>query len=162
VTRIVGFLKQNAIALAALFIALGGTSYAAVAIPKNSVGSPQLRKSAVTSTKIHSGAITAGKLSGKSFGGRILYLAEIGNNGAVEMSDPKGVKTENWNPTSGGGVIFPRAIPKGCFPLAGAASPVGPSVGQPPSVGAGIQNGTLVAVSTNSPVPITLAVICGP
>ncbi len=71
-TRIVGYLKHNAIAIAALFIALGGTSYAAVAIPKDSVGSPQLRKGAVTSSKIHSGAITPGKLSSRSFGGRIL------------------------------------------------------------------------------------------
>ncbi len=80
-TRTLGFLKHNAIALAALFVALGGTSYAAIAIPKNSVGSRQLRNGAVTASKIHSGAITPGKLSSKSFGGRILYFAEIDHNG---------------------------------------------------------------------------------
>jgi hypothetical protein len=160
VTRTIGFLKDNAIALVALFIALGGTSYAAVAIPKDSVGSTQLRKGAVTSSKIHSGAITPGKLSSKAFGGRILYFAEIGNNGAVEVSDPAGVKTEDWNMNSGGGVIFPRPIPKGCFPLAGAASTFTGQAGGAPSVGAGIQNSTLVAVAVTSSVPVTLAIVC--
>jgi hypothetical protein len=161
VTRIVGYLKQNAIALAALFIALGGTSYAAVAIPKNSVGPSQLRKGAVTSSKIHSGAITPGKLSGKSFGGRILYFAEIEDNGVVAASDPKGVKTDAWNASTGGGVILPRPIPDGCFPLASAASTFAPVANQAPSVGVAIQNSRLVAVAVNSPVPVTLAIICG-
>ena len=37
------------VALLALFIALGGGSYAAVALPKGSVGGRQLKKNAVTS-----------------------------------------------------------------------------------------------------------------
>jgi hypothetical protein len=161
VTRFVGFLKQNAIALAALFIALGGTSYAAVAIPKNSVGSEQLRKGAVTSTKIHTGAITPGKLSGKSFGGRILAFAEIENNGVVAASDPQGIKTKDWNASTGGAVVFPRQIPSDCYPLAAAASTFSPTVGGPPaSVGAAVQNSTLVAVAVNDPVPVTLTIIC--
>ncbi|HET9125669.1 MAG TPA: hypothetical protein VFN65_12380, partial [Solirubrobacteraceae bacterium] len=77
-TRTIEFLKHNAIALAALFVALGGTSYAAIALPKNSVGVRQLRPGAVTSRKIRVGAITPGKLAGRSFGGRILYLVSIG------------------------------------------------------------------------------------
>jgi Collagen triple helix repeat (20 copies) len=36
----------------ALLVALGGTSYAAVALPKNSVGTPQLRAGSVTSLKV--------------------------------------------------------------------------------------------------------------
>jgi hypothetical protein len=36
----------------ALVIALGGTSYAAVALPKNSVGNKQLKANAVTSSKV--------------------------------------------------------------------------------------------------------------
>jgi hypothetical protein len=42
----------NALATVALFVALGGTSYAAVRLPKDSVGATQLRKNAVTSTKV--------------------------------------------------------------------------------------------------------------
>ena len=51
------------IALVALFIALGGTSYAAVTLPKNSVGAKQLKKNAVTGVKIKNGAVTAGKIN---------------------------------------------------------------------------------------------------
>jgi hypothetical protein len=161
VTRIVRYLKQNAIAVVALFIALGGTSYAAVAIPKNSVGSTQLRKGAVSSSKIRSGAITPGKLASKSFGGRIFAFAEIENNGSVAVSDPKGIKTNDWNANAGGAVIFPRHIPSGCYPLTSAASTFSPTVGGPPaSVGAAIQNSTLVAIAVNDPVPVTLAIIC--
>jgi hypothetical protein len=164
VTRTVAFLKQNAIALAALFIALGGTSYAAVAIPKNSVGSGQLRKGAVTSSKIHSGAITPGKLAGKSFGGRILYLAQIGPTGAVTLSDPKGVVKKVWTEGAGGIVVVPRPLPTGCVPLAGAASsalvdtPAGSSV---PAVAAGLDSSTEVQLSTNGAFPVTLEILCG-
>lgn len=51
-----------AVALTALFLALGGTSYAAFSLPKNSVGTKQLRKSAVTTSKIKNGAVTASKI----------------------------------------------------------------------------------------------------
>jgi hypothetical protein len=42
----------NVLATLALFVALGGTGYAAVKLPKDSVGSTQLRRNAVTSTKV--------------------------------------------------------------------------------------------------------------
>ena len=42
------FLRGNVIGLLALFIALGGTTYAATALPKNSVGAKQLQKNAVS------------------------------------------------------------------------------------------------------------------
>jgi hypothetical protein len=157
VTRIVGYLKQNAIALAALFIALGGTSYAAVAIPGNSVGSSQLRKGAVTSNKIHSGAITAGKLSSKSFGGRILYFASITSTGFVTSSSPNGIKTSNWTLGSGGLVVFPHKLPRGCFPMVSAATP---GTGGQTTVSATPNDSTQVGVETSAPTAVVLAVIC--
>ena len=51
------------IALIALFVALGGTTYAATSLPKNSVGSKQLKKNAVTGPKIKKGAVTAAKIN---------------------------------------------------------------------------------------------------
>jgi hypothetical protein len=58
----------NVMATIAVFIALGGTSYAVVSLPRNSVGkqqlrnrsvgSPELRSSAVRSKHIHNGSIT--------------------------------------------------------------------------------------------------------
>jgi hypothetical protein len=46
------------VALIALFIALGGTSYAAIRLPANSVGTKQLQKNAVTGLKVKNGSLT--------------------------------------------------------------------------------------------------------
>ena len=50
------------VAMVALFIALGGAGYAAVSIPRNSVGTNQLRNFAVTPVKIQNNAIKTNKL----------------------------------------------------------------------------------------------------
>lgn len=61
-------LKRNAgrrpspemmVALLALSIALGGTSYAAITLPANSVGAKQLKRSAVTSAKVRDFSLSA-------------------------------------------------------------------------------------------------------
>ncbi len=57
------YLKRHHIGILALFIALGGTSYAATQLSSNSVGTTQIRDGAVTAGKIHNGAITPDKLS---------------------------------------------------------------------------------------------------
>jgi len=49
---IITSIKHNAVALTALFVALGGTSYAAVKLPAGSVGSRELKKEAVTLPKV--------------------------------------------------------------------------------------------------------------
>jgi hypothetical protein len=56
------------ISLIALFVALGGTSYAAISLPRNSVGTKQLKNSAVTSTKIMNGAVTGAKVNVATLG----------------------------------------------------------------------------------------------
>ena len=57
--RLAAHLRGNAVAWVALCVALGGTSYAAVALPKNSVGTKQLKKSAVTSAKVRDRSLLA-------------------------------------------------------------------------------------------------------
>ena len=47
------------VACIALVVALGGVSYAATVLPKNSVGTPQLKKKAVTGAKVKNGSLTA-------------------------------------------------------------------------------------------------------
>jgi hypothetical protein len=47
----------------ALFVALGGTTYAATSLPRNSVGTDQLQKNAVSRAKIRNGAVTAAKIN---------------------------------------------------------------------------------------------------
>lgn len=48
----------NVVASLALFAALGGTSYAAIALPKNSVGAQQVKAGAVRSAEVKDGALT--------------------------------------------------------------------------------------------------------
>jgi hypothetical protein len=48
------------IAIVALIVALGGTGYAAIKLPANSVGTAQLKKDAVTSLKVKNGSLLAG------------------------------------------------------------------------------------------------------
>jgi hypothetical protein len=47
-----GYLRRHHLALIALFIALGGTSYAATRLPADSVGTSQIRNGAVTASKL--------------------------------------------------------------------------------------------------------------
>jgi Collagen triple helix repeat (20 copies) len=48
----------NVVASLALFIALGGSSYAALKLPKNSVGSEQLKANSITSAKVKGGSLS--------------------------------------------------------------------------------------------------------
>jgi hypothetical protein len=61
--RLVGREKlnyANAMSTIAVFIALGGTSYA---VARNSIGTPQLKNGAVTSAKVKNGTLQRGDLS---------------------------------------------------------------------------------------------------
>ena len=53
----------NVTATLALFIALGGTTYAAAKLPRNSVGSAQLRAKSVTSSKIRDRSVALRDIS---------------------------------------------------------------------------------------------------
>jgi hypothetical protein len=59
---------SNVMATLALFVALGGASYAATQLPKNSVGAKQLKTDAVTTLKIMNGAVTGEKLDVSTIG----------------------------------------------------------------------------------------------
>jgi hypothetical protein len=56
------------VSIVALMVALGGTSYAAFNLPKNSVGTKQLKNNAVTNTKIANGAVTGSKVNLSTLG----------------------------------------------------------------------------------------------
>jgi hypothetical protein len=60
--KFVTYICKHHLALIALFVALGGTSYAAVQLPAGSVGTKQLKKNAVTAKKIRNGAVTSVKI----------------------------------------------------------------------------------------------------
>jgi hypothetical protein len=74
----------NVASTLALVVALGGTSYAAVALPKNSVGNKQLKTNAVTSSKVKDST-----LLGKDFKAGEL---PAGPRGLAGARGPKGDK----------------------------------------------------------------------
>jgi hypothetical protein len=54
----------NVMATIAVFIALGGSAYAAAQLKKNSVGTKQLKKDAVTGAKVKDGSLSAADIGG--------------------------------------------------------------------------------------------------
>jgi hypothetical protein len=85
--RLQCYLRQNALACVALFIALGGVSYAA-ALPRNSVGSKQIKNDAVTSAKVKNGSLKA-----LDFGTGQLPSGAIGAKGDPGPTGPAGPAT---------------------------------------------------------------------
>src|SRR5215213_8978541 len=98
---VIRYVRRHHIGLLALFIALGGTSYAAVALPANSVGTKQIKKNAVTSTKIKKNAVTStkvknGSLRAADFAAGQLPAGQTGPAGPVGAAGPKGDKGDNY------------------------------------------------------------------
>jgi hypothetical protein len=58
----------NVMSSVAVFLVLGGAAFAAIKLPKNSVGTKQLKKNAVTTAKIKNGAVTGAKIKLSSLG----------------------------------------------------------------------------------------------
>ena len=56
------------VACLALMMALGGTSYAAIRLPANSVGTKQLKKGAVTAVKVKSNTLTGKHINESTLG----------------------------------------------------------------------------------------------
>jgi len=81
----------NVIASIALFVALGGVSWAAVTLPANSVGKRQLKRSAVTSVKVANGSLTAKDFAaGQLPAGRQGAPGATGPTGAAGERGPSG------------------------------------------------------------------------
>ena len=83
-----------AVALLALFVALGGVGYAAVTLPRNSVGPKQLKKNAVTGKKIKRGAVTSAKVKNFSLLARDFKAGEL----PAGAQGPKGDKGDTGPP----------------------------------------------------------------
>jgi hypothetical protein len=84
----------NAISMIALFVALGGTSIAAVSLSKNSVGAKQIKKNAVRAAEIKRNAVGASEVRSNAIAGGDLAdgtigSLDIGDNaiGSSELSD---------------------------------------------------------------------------
>jgi hypothetical protein len=79
------YLRRHHVALLALFVALGGTSYAAVKLPANSVGAKQIKNNAVRSAEVKNGA-----LKSQDFAPGTLLQGPAGPRGATGATGPRG------------------------------------------------------------------------
>lgn len=80
-------LRSNVVAYLALLIALGGTSYAATALPRDSVGAPQIRGGAVRTAEVKDRSLLgkdfkAGQLPAGARGPRGASFVAFGSDGA--------------------------------------------------------------------------------
>jgi hypothetical protein len=88
----------NVMSLIALFIALGGTGYAAVKIPRNAVGAPQIKTGGVGSSEVKNNSLRAG-----DFRASDLPAGPQGPAGAQGAKGDKGDKGDTGFPGPTGG-----------------------------------------------------------
>ena len=82
---------STALALIALLLALGGTGYAAVSLPRESVGSVQIRNNAVSSPKVRDGSLLVRDLAPAA---RRALTGRSGPQGPKGAPGPQGPKGE--------------------------------------------------------------------
>ena len=167
IKRLVSHARSNAVGYVALFVALGGTSYAATSLPRGSVGAAQLRNGAVTSRKVADGAITPVKLNRRMIGGSIRHWARVGATGSVLASS--GRAQVRGAPGQGGYVISWRdTFSRSCAAVAtpsGDSIVLGPSPGYASTFIFGAQPTSVTVDTYNaqgqpSPAAFSVAVIC--
>ena len=139
-SRLLTYARRHHVALLALFVALGGTSYAAISLPRNSVGTPQLKKNAVTSAKVKNRSLRANDFAaGQLPAGRAGAAGAPGLPGTPGIPGPAG-------PQGPGGERGPAgpAGPQGPGGERGPAGPLGNAGGDltgtypDPQLGSGV------------------------
>lgn len=101
------FTYANVASSLALFVALGGVSWAAATLPKNSVGSTQIKSSAVTGAKVKNSSLTGADIKNASltaadFSGSVQGAkgdtGAKGDPGPQGAAGPQGVKGDPGDP----------------------------------------------------------------
>jgi hypothetical protein len=160
----------NVIATLALFIALGGSSYAALKLPKNSVKAKQIAAGAVTSSEVKNGSLKSGDFNSAS-------LAKLkgpkGDPGATNVVMRQGATVsvgagafnsataacQSGERATGGGVYNESNVSI----IAVSSSYPTPNPGSPPPTGDGkVPTGWRVWVKNNGagPYDVNAYVIC--
>ena len=108
----------NVVSTLCLFLLLGGASYAAIQLPRNSIGSKQLKKNGVTTAKIRNEAVTADKVRKGTLTGAQINASTLGTVPNAGHSDNSDKATSAISATSaddasrlGGVVPVPPATP---------------------------------------------------
>jgi hypothetical protein len=166
-TRLLHHTRSNAIAYLALFVALGGTSYAAISLGPGSVGTPQLKSGAVTARKLAAGAVSSTKLDRGSIGGSVRHWAQVNAGGKIVGSSSKARVA--GAPVQGGYAIsWADSFSSHCAAIATPTASsllVGPSSGYANAKIEGVKSTSVVVDTYNAqgqpaPAAFSVAVIC--
>jgi hypothetical protein len=106
--RLITHLRANLVGWVALFVALGGTGYAAIRIPRNSVGAAQIRNRSITPVKFNPSAI----------GGSVRAWAIIRADGSVIASAGKPTVQVSDGAPGAYGIQWGVSLPKTCATVA--------------------------------------------
>jgi hypothetical protein len=111
----------NVTATLALFVALGGSSYAALKLPRNSVGSTQLRAGSVGSSELRDRSV---RLRDVSMSARVALKGQQGPMGPVGVQGPAGAPAVKYFAvaTSSGRFVRGNAVSGGREPAVGTYS----------------------------------------
>ena len=109
-TKFLRHLQTNVVAYLALFVALGGTSYAALSVPAGSVGARQLKNHSIAPVKFDRSSIA----------GYVRGYAEINSQGQLVASRPRAhlITWRTTGPAAGGLIQWSQPIGASCFALA--------------------------------------------
>jgi hypothetical protein len=132
----------NVMATIAVFVALGGVSYAAATLPRNSVGPPQIKRNAVTNPKVARNAITSPKVRDGSLQARDFAPGQL-------PAGPQGPAGQDGAPG-----------PQGPQGAQGAPGPVGPQGAQGPPGLSYVSHGS-VETSEGFPIADTFTYVVG-
>jgi hypothetical protein len=130
----------NVTATLALVVALGGTSYAASQLPKNSVGSKQIKQNSVKTVDVRDGGLTSadvqdGTLTAQDLAAGVLPVvpgvayAHVSDSGVVDATNSKGIAQANVSHPSTGYYCFktlafaPKSIVANIDTAGGGATP---------------------------------------
>lgn len=115
------------IACIALAVALGGTSYAAINLPANSVGPKQLKKNAVTRVKIKNGAVTGAKVANNTIRGADILESSLDKVPSTVNADNAAHATAADNATNATNSSNLGGSPAGDYQRFGSTLPPGRS-----------------------------------
>jgi hypothetical protein len=151
-TRILDHLKRQAVAYIALFVALGGTGYAAIRLPAGSVGTRVIKNHSITPIKF----------AHDSIAGYMRAYVQINAQGQITASWPRATviawRTGSFEP--GGTIQWAQPIPASCFALATTVT-LGDVSYASASIAGGGKGDALTYVSLSTPgQPVNVAVMC--
>jgi hypothetical protein len=107
---------SNVLATIAIFIALGGTSYAVLELPRNSVGSRQIKRGAVRASDIRANAVRSHQVKARS-----LRASDLSRTARRSLSGQRGLAGPPGPPGAAAAKFFAAVAASGA-PLRGNAT----------------------------------------